>query len=133
MAGAVSKDIATLLAGNGFGTLGTDIFFGEWGIDSTDEQTLIVDTAGQDTVDKAQYENPAFQVLRRGGRQKSVSVVHDAARAIHVFLIEQPSLVTINSTDYLGFDPVSNPAGIGRDDNDRYVYSMNYVTFRNPD
>ena len=133
MANAVSKDIATLLAANALGTLGTDIFYGEWGNDSTDEQTLIIDTTGPDSVDKDQNENPAFQVLRRGGRQKSVSDVYDAARLIHVFLISQSSLVTINSTDYLGFDPVSSPAGIGRDDNDRYVYSMNYVTFRNPD
>ena len=133
MAEAVSKDIATLLAANGFGVLGTDIFFGEWGKDSVDEQTLVIDTAGPDSVDKDQNENPAFQVLRRGGRQKSVSDVYDAARLVHVFLIGQSSSVTINSTEYLGFDPVSSPAGIGRDDNDRYVYSMNYVTFRNPD
>lgn len=133
MANAVSKDIATLLAANGFGTLGIDIFFGEWGKDSTDEQILILDTGGIDTVDKDQYEQPAFQVLQRGGKQKSVSVVYDAARLIDIFLKEQLPLVTINGTDYLGFDPVSTPTGIGRDENDRYVYTMNYVTFRNPD
>jgi len=133
MANAVSQDIADLLAANGFGTKGTDIFFGEWGKDSTDIQTLIIDTSGPDTVDKDQYEQPAFQVLQRGGRQKSVTAVFSKARAIDVFLKEQPPLLTINSTDYLGFDPVSTPTGIGRDENDRYVYTMNYVTFRNPD
>ena len=133
MANSVAKDIATLLAANGFGTLGTNIFGMEWGPDSTDAQILIIDVIGVDTQDKDQYEHPSFQILKRGERAGSASDVYDDIKAIHNFLIQQAESVTINATDYLGFEPLGSIGGLGRDDNDRYVYSMNYTTFRNPD
>jgi len=129
----ISKDILTILEANGFGVIGTDLFGEKWGPDSVNIQTLVKDSASAESVDKLQYENVAFQILHRGGINESIDVLYDRARLIHVFLVTQPELVTINSTDYLGFEPQSNLAGLGLDKNERYIFSSNYVSFRNPD
>lgn len=133
MANSVAKDVAILLDANLFGVLGTNLFAMAWGDDSTDAQTIVLDTGGIDTANKDQYEQPTFQILSRGAKQGSGSDVYDTLRSIHVFLMQQPSLITISGTDYLGFWPVSAIAGLGRDDNGRFIYSMNYFTFRNSD
>lgn len=132
MSNAVSFDIITLLAANGFGTSGVDLFGMEWGVNVA-KQILVMDTAGFDSPQKLQFEQPGFQILARGEKTKSPTLVYDDARAIQIFLINQPTLVTINGTDYLGFEPQGNLAGIGRDSNQRYVYSMNFWTYRNPE
>ena len=129
---SVAKDVATLLNGNLGLTLGTNLFGMEWGPDSTDVQYLVLDTTGVDTVDKTQYEQPNFQILVRGNRDGSASDVYDNIRVVHEFLITQAELITIGTTDYLGFEPLSSIGGLGRDENERYVYSANYTTYRNP-
>lgn len=129
---SVSQDIATLLEGGGLGLVqAADLFIMEWGPDSTDEQILIMDTAGFDSDLKEIYEQPTFQVLARGARAAGGNAAYDSIRAVHEFLIAQETQ-SIGGREYLQYEPVSNIAGLGRDDNDRHVFSMNYFTYRAP-
>ena len=126
---AVSVDVMNLLdADPGLGlTIGTDLFAMEWG-ESANKQILIIDTGGINSPLKDLYEQPTFQVLSRGGRKADMNTAYQQARAVHEFLITQPTALNL-----MGFEPTGGPPElIGRDDNDRAIYSCNYYTFRNP-
>ncbi|MCK5643132.1 MAG: hypothetical protein KAJ19_20150 [Gammaproteobacteria bacterium] len=129
---SVSQDIAALLdADVGLGlTSGADLFIMAWDPD-TDLQTLIMDTGGIDSDLKGIYEQPTFQVLHRGARDGDGATAYARMRQIHEFLIARPT-ETINGQQYLQFEPQSSLVGLGRDDNSRHVFSMNYFTFRSP-
>ena len=124
---AISVDVMTLLAANGFGTKGDDLMAMEWS-DKRDGQTLILDTGGIASALKEQYEQPTFQVLTRGGKKDDANTSYQSSRAIYEFLIAQDTACGL-----MGFEPTGGPPElIGRDENDRMVYSCNYYTFRNP-
>ena len=128
-----SFDIATLLAANGFVNFGDpngNVRAAAW-IEGKDEQVLILDTGSVDRPLALQSEQPTFQILSRGKKNDSMKVAHDTLRAIHEFLLPLGT-TTINGEDYLSFFPISAPTGIGRDKNDRAVFTANYSTFRNP-
>lgn len=127
---AVSVDIMQLLTDNSLGTVGVDLFAMGWG-EGVDAQTLVMDQSGRDSALKEVYENPLFQILVRGDKNGDLNTAYGTIRSIHEFLIAQPT-TQINGEDYLGFEPIGSIAPLGRDDNDRPVWSMNYFTFRNP-
>ena len=125
-----SFDIMTLLGANGLGTIGTDLGGAAW-LEGVDEQVIILDTGSIDRPLALQSEQPTFQILSRGKKNDSMKVAHDTLRAIHEFLLPLGT-TTINGEDYLSFFPINAPTGIGRDDEDRAVFTANYSTFRNP-
>lgn len=127
---APSFDIMTLLADNAFGAIGTNLFAMAWG-DGTDEQLLVIDTGGIDRSLALQSEQPTFQILARGKPGEDIKTTHDKLRLVHEFLLPLGT-TAINGEDYLSFFPISAPNGLGRDENDRAVYTANYSTFRNP-
>lgn len=127
---AVSFDIMTLLSNNALGTIGTDLGAMAW-LEKEDEQVIVIDTGSIDRDLALQSEQPTFQILARGGKNEDLKTTYDKLRAIHEFLLPLGT-TTINGDDYLSFFPVSGPTGIGRDDNDRAVFTANYSTFRNP-
>lgn len=127
---AVSFDIMTLLAGNGHGTIGTDLGAMAW-LEGKEKQVIVLDTGGIDRDSALQSEQPTFQILSRGKKNEDMQIAHDTLRAIHEFLLPLGT-TTINGEDYLSFFPISAPTGIGRDKNDRAVFTANYSTFRNP-
>ena len=126
---AIYVDIATLLNDNGFGTIGTDLFGGEWGI-GVDAQTLVLDGVGIPSDLKEVYEQPSVQILVRGEKNQAAHLVYSKAKAISDFLVTLSESVTINTTEYKGFEPSSNIAPLGKDANERHSYSMNFSTFR---
>jgi len=126
---SVSEDIATLLAANALGTIGTDLFFLAWG-DGVDSQILILDVGGFSTEDKENSEQPIFQVLSRGKPGEDMKTAYATIRAVHEFLIAEPTQDIGVGNEYQQFTPISTIMGLGRDDNNRAVYSMNYYTFR---
>jgi len=132
MSNAPSFDIMTLLGANGFGTIGTDLFCLMWN-PGTDKQTLVMDSEGFDTEQKDQYEQPGFQILVRGDKRESPKIVHDRARLIWLFIKDSSDSVTINSVEYLGFELSGNMVTLGKDENERFTYSMNFFTYRNPE
>ena len=125
---AIHVDVATLLNDNALGTLGTDLFGGEWGI--PDAQTLTLDGVGTPSDLKELYEQPSVQILVRGARQEAAHLVYAKAKAISDFLLSQTECVTINTTVYKGFEQGSNIAALGKDENERHIYSMNFTTYR---
>lgn len=137
---SVSIDIMNLLQTNGFGTIGTSLFAMAWG-DGVDSQTLVMDSEGFNTTLKtdlddnglplAGYEQPVFTVLVRGNKGEDMNTAYQTIRGIHEFLIVQPTQ-TIGTTEYLQYEPLSTILTLGRDDNDRAVFSIRYYTFRNP-
>ena len=127
-------DIMQFLNDAGYGSAGTDLFSFEWGQDQNgevDRQTLVLDQDAITSDLKEHYEQPVFQILVRGNKRDSGKIVYDRARLIFEFMIAQGT-PTINGTEYLEFEPISSVSLIGRDDNDRFVATMNFYTYRNP-
>ena len=79
----------------------------------------------------AGYEQPVFTVLARGASGEDMNTAYTTIRSVHEFLIVQPTQ-TIGTTEYLQYEPLSTILTLGRDDNDRAVFSIRYYTFRNP-
>lgn len=126
---AVHFDVATLLNDNGLGQLGTDLFGGEWAI-NTDKQTLVLDGIGVPSELKELFEQPGVQIIVRGDKNEPAKNVYSTAKAIYDFLIMLSESVIINSVEYKGFEPSSNVAPLGKDANERHSYSMNFTTYR---
>jgi hypothetical protein len=131
----IEKDVADYLDSSGFGTIGTNIFFGEWGKDAQDQdidkQLLVISTSGNNSDQPDLYEEPGFQVLSRGSIAGNATEAGNIATQVWQALI-QAGEVTINSVIYQCFEPRSSLMGLGRDENQRHVYSMNFWTVRNP-
>ena len=125
---AIYVDIATLLNDNGFGSLGVDLFGGEWG--DPDAQILVDDGVGIPSGLKEVYEQPSVQILVRGEKNQAAHIVYSSAKAISDFLVTLSESVTINLTEYKGFEPSSNIAPLGKDASERHSYSMNFFTYR---
>ena len=131
---AVSEDIRALLNGSLGLVEAIDLFSFEWGsVDGTEinKQVLVIDLEPMDTDMKDSYEKPVFQILVRGENDESGKIVHDQARAIYDFIREQVTQ-TINSVDYLEFEPVGGLMPLGKDSNGLHTYAMTFYTFRDP-
>ena len=120
--------VASLLSQNGFGSLRTDIFGGEWG--RCDEQILVIEGIGTPADPKELYENPSVQILVRGDKRQASHEVYATAKNISDFMLTLPDSVDIDGVCYTGFEEASNIAQLGKDDNERFIYSMNFSTFR---
>lgn len=123
-------DVAALLDLEGsFGASGVDLFSGEWG--SPGKQVLVMEGIGTPSTLPNSYEQAGVQILVRGGKRESDHSVYLRAKAISDYLLSLSDCVTINATVYKGFEESSNIAMLGKDENERFVYSMNFVTWRN--
>ena len=125
----VYVDIAEQLEIGGLGVVGSDIFGGEWG--KVDAQILVVDAPGAASELKQLYESPGFQILVRGDKHKPDRDAYTKAKAVSDYILALPDCIDINGTGYTGFEPASNVAALGKDQNERFVYSMNFTTYRN--
>ena len=125
----VYYDVAFHLQSNGFGTLGDDLFGGEWG--DSDKQILVIDGAGIPSPLKDSYEQPSVQILVRGNKLEPDYQVYRAAKLIYDFMVSLPETVELNGTCYKGMEIGSNLAPLGKDENQRFIYSMNFTTWRN--
>jgi len=123
-----AADVATLLQTNGFGTLGVDLFGGEWG--NPDAQILVVDAGMKGAVLPGCYEEPLIQVLYRGLKNQGAVPVYGVLREVHEFLLTRTDL-TVSGTLYSQFVPESGIIPVMRDDNNRFVYSSNFSCIRN--
>jgi len=126
---ATYYDVAQLLADNGLGTLGVDLFGGEWG--APDAQVLCLEGVGTPSDIKDTYEQTSVQILVRGEKRARDHDVYAVARAVSLFLLGLSDCVTVNGTDYKGFEEGSNIAPLGMDTNERFMYSLNFYTYRN--
>ena len=123
-------DVAFHLNANGEGVLGTDLFAGEWGI-NVDAQTLVLEGPSPPMDLKGLFEQTAVQILVRGLKQQADFEVYEKARSVSDFLLALPDSVELNSVCYKGFEESSNIAPLGKDKEERFIYSMNFITYRN--
>ena len=124
-------DVATLLNdGLASLTLGSTLFGGEWNA-GTDKQALCIEGVGVPSDQKELYEQPSVQILVRGDKLQADYHVYRMAKEISDFLLQQSECVTINATTYKGFEVGSTISPLGKDENERFVYSMNFYSWRN--
>lgn len=131
---SVSEDVRQLLNDNSKGTQGTDLFSFQWGSGfegaETQKQILVLDTGNIVALVKDEYEQPTFSIQVRGSTVESVKTVYDRARDIYEFMIQQPR-TTINTVLYYEFAPALNEIlSLGKDENNRYTYQLNFFTYR---
>lgn len=125
----VYYDVLTLLAAGGFGTIGAQLFGGEWG--SPNAQILVLDGPGFPSAQPGVYEQPGVQILVRGEKGGRDIDVYREAKRVHDYLLTQPDSANVNGVCYKGFEANSNIAALGKDDNERFIYSANFYTWRN--
>ena len=121
--------IVELLNSAGIGTAGVDLFGGEWG--NVSEQILVLDGVGTSSDLVTTYEAPSFQVLVRGEKHASDIAVYMKAKQVSDFILSTITPIKIDGVCYLSFEESSNIAALGKDANERFIYSMNFTTFRN--
>ena len=130
---SVAQDIVTLLHIGTKGVAGTDLFPFEWGAasngDEINKQILVRHTDDVDNGHKTEHEQPTFNILVRGLTSENYVTVHDRARDIYEFMVQQVRQ-TLNGTEYIQFTPIGGLIPIGKDSNDRVVFSMSFYTFR---
>jgi len=123
-------DVMWLLEDGGIGTIGTDLFGGEWGR-WTDEQILCLEGVGTPADPKELYEMPGVQILVRGEKRGRDIDVYEKAKEVSDYLLGLPDTTDANDVCYKGFEESSNIAPLGKDFNQRFIYSMNFYTYRN--
>jgi len=125
--------VMQLLQDGSLGTIGVDIFGAEWG--QVDKQTLVMTGVSTPSELKREFEEAGIQVICRGKKPGEDSFrdidVYRTIKTITDFLLSQPDHIEIDGVCYSGFEPSSSIAPLGKDDNERFMYSMNFTTFRN--
>jgi len=134
---AVSEDIRQLLDDNSvaLGLTSIPITSFQWkaGNDGNEvnNQVLVLDTDAIDALVKDEYENPVFNIRVRGDTQEGVKSVHDRARGIYEFMLQEVRK-TINGSEYVEYAPLGGLLPEGKDESNRFIYSMNFFTYRDP-
>ena len=73
-------DVATLLQSGSFGTLGVDLFGGEWGV--ADRQILVLETSAPVSDVPATFESTGVQILIRGDKGERDLAVYRRAKLL---------------------------------------------------
>lgn len=127
---APSVHVAQYLGENAVGSLGDDLFAGEWG--RSDSQILVLDGVGGPAADpKELYEHVGIQILCRGAKRDTHAAVYAKAKEVSDFLLLSPESIEIDTVCYLGFEPSSNVVNLGKDKEERFIFSANFLTYRN--
>lgn len=113
---------------------GKNMFCGEWGYvdgEEIDAQVLIVDTDVPVFTLKESGQSVGIQIIVRGDRTESASVVYERAKQISDEILNPREPVTMGCACYSDWDELTNIAGLGQDENARHVVSMNFIAHRN--
>jgi Bacteriophage minor capsid protein len=120
-------DVLDHLEGWGVGTRAISLFAGGFADESADTCVAVLETAGlpgeqtHDIVGIA-YERPGLQVLTRS---KDYDTARDRARLAYDAMASVVNRL-IGSTGFLAIIPRTPPFYIGRDENERAMFSCNY-------
>lgn len=107
------------------------IYAGEAWNPTTDSQILVIEEASPPTDDNQMYEQIVVAVYVRGDRDESSEIAYTKAREICTAILSNSDDICVNDTAYARFIPLNKPYGLGKDDNDRFVYVARYYSFRN--
>lgn len=121
---SVARDIAQMLEDNGVGVFGTDLFVGREPA-SPPNAITVYDTGGGDPFPGVSSDNPSVQVRVRNasyldGWDKAITV-KDALFGI--------GHVTVNGRLFQSVWMTGDINPIGRDDNDRIRFTLNFSMF----
>lgn len=121
----ISHDIYTLLLDNGF----IDLADGEIE-EKQDKVTLVVNNEQPPSPLKDTYYQDGVQIFVRSEPRGSQKETWDRIVAVHNFLLSLPETFTVNGCEYKGFEMDTSIATLGRDENERFMCSANYLTYR---
>lgn len=126
---AIVEDVAKLLENEGsLGSIGSNIFGYEWG--KPDEQILVLLGVVAPSDLKDLYATDSVQILVRGERTRSAKHAYTIANKIYNYLVTLPENNDVDGNCYKGFEPSSNIAPLGKDENERHLFSLNFETVR---
>lgn len=108
--------------------LGENLAGGEWC--DGDEQVLLLDGVGTPSDLKDVYEQVNLQILVRGNPREPDEKVYNRAYQVMRFFLNLPESVDLNGCAYKGFEQESGLLPLGKDDNERFIYSFNLSTYR---
>ena len=117
------SDIADYLAGLGYGTVGTDIFYGNYPA-SPDNCICIFQSGGQKPWPWESLEYPGITIIVRNSgpddaRTTADEIFKDLAGLTHI---------TINGRNYHGIEAQSSPADAGVDpDTVRKIFTLAFI------
>jgi hypothetical protein len=123
------KDIADYLASQGYGTVGTDIFYGifpDAKDTSMDNIICVYQTGGQtpDAVEDVEY--PGIQLIIRGSDPDTVKAkVNNIFKALHGLIN-----TTINSVVYHRIDAQGSPTDGGMDEKERRIFTIGFIVMK---
>ena len=125
-----SFDIATFLAAQGVGTVGTDIFVGR----EPSEPAFIIsifDVGGISPNPKFLRDEPQVQCRVRGEVNDYNNAFAKAQLIKDILLGAQPQ--DLNGTDYVLFTQIGEILSLGYDENNRVALVSNWQLVREPD
>lgn len=117
----LADDITQYMATNGIGTLATDLFEGNLP-DSPDSAVVVIETGGTQPERELPFKSPTFQVYIRNQGYSAGRTKLDAVRALLHAIQNQ----TIGSTYFYYIFAISEGGHVGRDDNSRDLFSINF-------
>lgn len=123
----LADDICSLIVTDGFGTLATNLFKGE--LPPTPDLCIaVMDYQGGPAVtffgSLTVNENPRVQVKVRGAADE-YDIPRTRIEHIYQAFMDRGAF-TVNSTRYLNIGPVQPPFPLGKDDNNRWVFVVNF-------
>ena len=123
----ITHDIFVLLEANGFLLLAD----GEITTDNEAVTAVLASEMAPGDLKDVYYQN-GFQILVRGNPREGQKEAWERVVDVHGFLINLPENFIANGTCYKGVEIESNIAALGRDENERYMYSCNYSVIGSP-
>lgn len=119
----VIDDVATYLATNGVGTVGTDLFKG-YLPESPNACVSVLDTGGSQPDPDIPTKEPTFQIMIRSTNYSTGRSKLDTIRSL---LHQEDNIELVSGQTYFYFIlAISEGGHLGRDDNGRDLFSINF-------
>lgn len=123
-----AKDIAILLNDEGIAELGVNLF--AYGSElKNNAQLVVIDTGGVESDQPQTYRSPTFQMLCFGDTGAGADDSYRLIKTAELFLLDKTQAI-IQGTCYAQFLQTGDIAYLGKDENDRPVWSGNYLCDR---
>lgn len=121
---ALLDGVATILATAGVGTRGTDLFNGQMPQRPANCMAITL-TGGYPPLIHTDVDRPTFQVKVRN---TSYAAAESKAYAVYNALHNYGG--TSNSVIFLQIQAMQTPTAIGKDENDRFLFSINFECYQ---
>ncbi len=126
-----ARHIATLLEASSVGlglALGTDLFIAEE-LDSPDSIVTVYNTGGFAPQSNYEYLKPTVQVRVRGAKNTSSETSYTTAENI-IDALHGVYEQTVSGTRYVQILALGDIFSLGKDENNRFIYTVNFEIHR---